>query len=149
MVVNALYQKNDAVIGGAPFEGRRDARYFEPYDAAWAHYAPVRIDPAGVDYLLSVPSGVKDAATTLPSVNESAQDSGEMAQNLAAELIPTPVGFPELEKLMQEKVPLDLTGEVVVADYREPKHGGFAFVYKGLWKGKEVSSSMHNIRCTT
>lgn len=44
----------------------------------------------------------------------------------------------DLEKLMQENIPQDLTGQVTIPDFRRPIYGGFAAVHKGLWNGKHV-----------
>jgi hypothetical protein len=43
-----------------------------------------------------------------------------------------------LKELMNQKLPEDLTGQVIVPDFRRPAHGGFATVHKGKWNDKTV-----------
>jgi hypothetical protein len=46
---------------------------------------------------------------------------------------------PALDALMADRPPLNITGHVVIPDYRQPVHGGLAVVYRGLFNGLPVT----------
>lgn len=95
--------------------------------------------------------GTKDSTLLSSSQNGSnlldysVPSARETASHSPIESVHTVDEFLELETLMQQKLPLDLTGEVAIADFQRFKYGGFAFVYKGVWKGRDVSSSKHSV----
>jgi hypothetical protein len=55
-----------------------------------------------------------------------------------------------LQKLMEDHKPLDLSGQVIIPDYRKAIHGGLAVVYTGLWGDvKVMSREGDHISCST
>jgi hypothetical protein len=43
-----------------------------------------------------------------------------------------------LEELVATHTPLDITGQIVIPDYRRQAHGGLAVVYPGVWRSRPV-----------
>jgi hypothetical protein len=46
---------------------------------------------------------------------------------------------PELKKLMSQRPPRNLNGEVSIPPGPAKYHGGFSSIYQGIWDGKQVN----------
>lgn len=155
LIVDTPYQNSAAVVeGDTSFPYTQDADANAP---ASAQAAQGEAGPAQGGHFSTIP-GIKDTTLPSPSQNESprlthsvasAKDSEEAASHSSLDSLNKSDEFLDLEKLMQERLPLDLTGEIVIMDFQRFKYGGFAFVYKGAWKVRYVSSSIYGVTSTT